>query len=198
MSFSRLNRRTHLYLGMALMPWFLMYGFSSIFFSHRLLDDYYKDGVPNWTLRWERDASYDVPSERGALQAFGESLSQDLGQDGPYHTAPFGERGFRMYRVDFIDHARITYDAGKGRLRWEDKRFRWDHFWTSFHARGGFHEGYPLNNLWSVIVDLFCLAVVVWIASGIIMWWQLKTHRRWGTLTLALGILSFSAFMIAF
>ena len=34
MTFSHLNRRLHLYLGLALLPWFFMYGISSVPFAH--------------------------------------------------------------------------------------------------------------------------------------------------------------------
>ena len=34
MTFAQLNRRTHLYLGLALLPWFFMYGISSLPFAH--------------------------------------------------------------------------------------------------------------------------------------------------------------------
>ena len=34
MTFSHLNRRVHLYLGLALLPWFFMYGISSLPFAH--------------------------------------------------------------------------------------------------------------------------------------------------------------------
>jgi len=34
MTFSHLNRRVHLYAGLALLPWFFMYGISSVPFAH--------------------------------------------------------------------------------------------------------------------------------------------------------------------
>ena len=55
MSFSHINRRVHLYLGLALLPWFLMYGVSSVPFAHTQFFDQ-RDrakGLPQWTLRSE-------------------------------------------------------------------------------------------------------------------------------------------------
>ena len=34
MTFSHVNRRVHLYLALALLPWFFMYGISSVPFVH--------------------------------------------------------------------------------------------------------------------------------------------------------------------
>ncbi|MEO8425771.1 MAG: hypothetical protein ABI651_01535 [Verrucomicrobiota bacterium] len=33
-TFDRINRRTHLYLGLILIPWVMMYGISSFVISH--------------------------------------------------------------------------------------------------------------------------------------------------------------------
>ena len=40
MTFPHFNRRLHLYLGLALLPWFLMYGLSSVPFAH---SQYFED-----------------------------------------------------------------------------------------------------------------------------------------------------------
>jgi uncharacterized iron-regulated membrane protein len=47
------------------------------------------------------------------------------------------------------------------------------------------------------VVDFVCLAILVWIASGIYMWWDLRQSRTWGTLALSGGALSFVFFLWA-
>ena len=67
MTFPQLNRRTHLYLGLFLTPWVLMYALSSIPFSH---NDYFEQrdkekGLPLWKKTFE--GPYDlgpIPDER--------------------------------------------------------------------------------------------------------------------------------------
>ena len=62
------------------------------------------------------------------------------------------------------------------------------------HARGGFdHEG-ALALSWSVVVDLVVVAMIVWIASGLYMWWELPGQRRWGWLAIVAGSVSFLVF----
>ena len=68
-----LNRRVHLYLGLALLPWFLMYGVSSIPFAHNAFFDQ-RDrakGLPQWTLRFESvvDVEFRAIPRRCALSA---------------------------------------------------------------------------------------------------------------------------------
>ena len=65
------------------------------------------------------------------------------------------------------------------------------------HARGGFeHEG-VLALSWSAVVDLVCLAMIVWIASGLYMWWHLPVQRRWGWIAIAAGTTTFVMFTLA-
>ena len=76
----------------------------------------------------------------------------------------------------------------------EDRRFRWDHFLTGMHARGGFEQEGILQRSWSVVVDLVSLAMIVWVASGLYMWWELPGQRRWGWLAIVGGVVSFLLF----
>ena len=76
----------------------------------------------------------------------------------------------------------------------EDRRFRWDHFLTGMHARGGFEQEGILPLSWSVVVDLVSVAMIVWVASGLYMWWELPGQRRWGWLAIVGGAASFLLF----
>lgn len=197
MTFQHLNRRAHLYLALGLLPWFFVYGFSSIYFSHgRLIERWFPSDRPNWTTREEKVVDIDLPAE-GSLREVGRRVLDDLGITGPFYIGRRGY-GFQIYRVTFRDHVRITYRQGPGTLTVEDKTFRWDHFFTTLHARGGFQEGEFLHNTWSVIVDVVCVGILLWIASGLVMWWQLPAQRKWGYVALGGGIVSFTLFMFSF
>ena len=64
------------------------------------------------------------------------------------------------------------------------------------HARGGFQQEGFLHDAWAVVVDIICIAFLIWIASGICMWWLLPTCRTWGTVALGGGIISFVLFLL--
>lgn len=198
-------RRLHLYLGLALLPWFFLYGFSSIPFAHpeatgRLL----ADGKPDWTLRSEQPYSAPVPDTEQL-----DTLGAQMMRDAKVSPAAFGtyrhpDGRVEVYRYTFRDATRLIYYPDEQRLTVEDRRFRWDYFLTGFHGRGGFeHEGFLLD-LWGVMVDVVVAAMLLWVLSGLVMWWKLPGgapvevagRRAWGWVALLSGVASFAAFLV--
>ena len=56
MSFQLINRRVHLYLGMFLLPWVLMYALSSLVFSHlQAISAWDGRGRTIFEIEWEKD-----------------------------------------------------------------------------------------------------------------------------------------------
>ncbi len=199
MTFSHVNRRVHLYLGLALLPWFLMYGVSSIPFAHT---QYFNDrdaakGLPVWTLRAERTVDVPVPNGTSGLRAFGETLLREAGitgtNFGTYRQSP---TQINVYSYSFWHSTQLKYFIDQKKLIVEDRRFRWDQFLTGMHARGGFEQESLVDRSWSVVVDIVSLSMIVWIASGLYMWWELPGHRRWGWLAILGGVTSFMIFTV--
>ena len=46
-------------------------------------------------------------------------------------------------------------------------------------------------------MDIFCVGFLIWIASGITMWWLLPATRKWSALALDGGIVFFLTFLLA-
>lgn len=197
MNINLVNRRIHLYLAMFLLPWFFIYGVSSIAFSHgAYFAEIYKDGIPQWTERFDRP--YDRPIPEGADdRQIGAQIIKDVGLEGAYGTYRPGKNRLNIYLFDFWSATRLTYFIDGKRLLAEDRRFRWDHFLTGLHARGGFQQDAFLNDAWGVLVDIVQIAILVWIVSGIYMWWLLPQTRLWGAAALGGGIVSFLIFLLA-
>jgi len=200
MTFSHLNRRVHLYLGLALLPWFLMYGLSSIPFAHTRYFDQ-RDaakGLPMWTLRADRTVDVPVPADASGLRAFGASLLNEAGITGMnYGTYRQSPTQINVYAYSFWHSTQLKYFIDQKKLTVEDRRFRWDQFLTGMHARGGFEQESLLDRSWSVVVDVVCVSMILWIASGLLMWWELPGQRRWGWLTMLAGVASFAIFTLA-
>ena len=199
MTFSHFNRRLHLYLGLALLPWFFMYGISSVPFAHNQFFEQ-RDaakGLPLWTLRSERTVDLSVPEDPAALRSFGAALLESAGIEGTsfgaYRQSP---TQINVYSYSFWKSTQLKYVVDQKKLTVEDRRFRWDHFLTGMHARGGFEQEGFLQTSWSVVVDVVCLGMIVWIASGLYMWWGLPGHRRFGWLTILAGTASFLLFTL--
>ena len=200
MTFTHFNRRLHLYLGLALLQCLFMYGISSIPFAH---NQYFErrdaaKGLPLWTLRSTHTVDAAIPDDPHQLRAFGASLLREAGITadtyGAYRQTP---TQVNVYVYSFRNSTQLKYFADQKRLTVEDRRFRWDQFLTGMHARGGFEQESLFVRSWSVIVDLVCLAIVLWIASGLYMWWGLPGSRRLGWLAIAGGTISFVVFTLS-
>ena len=97
----------------------------------------------------------------------------------------------RAIKERWPDHGLVGEELGSAG---EDRRFRWEHFLTAMHAKGGFDQG-GLHNLWGVVVDLVCLGMFLWVFTGIVMWWTLPFARIWGWLAILSGTASFAWFL---
>jgi hypothetical protein len=199
MTFSHLNRRVHLYLGLFLLPWFFMYGVSSVPFAHSQFFDS-RDaakGLPLWTVRAEHAIDLRVPEDEAGLRSLGAALLDTAGvrgtSFGAYRQSP---TQINVYSYSFWRSTQLKYFVDQKKLVVEDRRFRWDHFLTGMHARGGFEQDGFLPTSWSVVVDLVCAGMIVWVASGLYMWWGIPGHRRWGWVAILSGASSFLFFTI--
>jgi hypothetical protein len=59
------------------------------------------------------------------------------------------------------------------------------------HFRGGYGQPTFWDKSWGFLVDLACVGIIVWVASGLIMWWRLPRLRAWGAVAVGGGALSF-------
>jgi hypothetical protein len=201
MTFNHINRRLHLYLALILLPWAMMYGISAIPFAHNsFFNTLYKDGVPQWTTRFEQPYDRPVPEKWSAdvLRPFAKEVIDDLDIkiNSAYGAYRPNKRQIMINVYDFWNNTRMVYDIEKQHITVQDKRFRWDQFFTSLHARGGFRQDTFLDTLWCVVIDIVSLGFILWSCSGIYMWWLLKGTRRWGTIALGGGFLSFVIFLV--
>jgi hypothetical protein len=57
--------------------------------------------------------------------------------------------------------------------------------------RFGYGQGPLVDDIWAILLDVACIAFLVWVASGISMWWHIRHTRFWGTVTLVAGFVAF-------
>jgi len=176
----------------------LMYGVSSIPFAH---NDYFEErdkalGVPLWTKTFDGPFDLGPVTESGSLKQLGEPVVRQFKlEDSSYGVYRQGPNQINIYVHTFWKSTQFKYFIDEKRLTAEDRRFRWEHFLTGMHARGGFEDGRFLHTLWAVLIDAVCIAFLAWIASGIYMWWSLPGLRKWGWVAVLAGIGSFSIFL---
>ena len=197
MTFNIVNRRTHLYLGLALIPWVLMYGVSSFIINHgAYFNKLFDDGTPRWTQVFEQEYHRPVPEDADLREVATEILNEfDLRPS--FFVNRRNPDRLNIHVRDLLSIKRLVYFIDEGRLVMEQHRFQWNSFLVGLHVRGGYQQDLFLDDLWAVVLDLVCIAFVLWIATGIYLWWSLPQTRLWGWAALLGGILSFGWFLWA-
>jgi hypothetical protein len=191
MNFLLLVRRTHLYLGLFLLPWVIMFGASSIPLNHA------DDGErATWATIADRPFSVEPPasSEAAALRPLGEQMMNAAGISGGFWVYRVSPQRIDAGHPNFLHPVRLTYYVDQKRLLAERRGLALEGFLTGMHTRGGYELGGFWDSVWAVFVDLVSVALLAWIASGLFMWWKLPGTglRRWGWLALAAGAISFA------
>jgi hypothetical protein len=121
----------------------------------------------------------------------GEQVLQELGLKGSFFaTRPKPDQLVISLR-NFRAPTRVTYFIAEHRLLVEDRLFHWSSFFTGMHLRFGYGQGPWVDDLWAVLLDIVCISFVVWVASGIYIWWHIRRTRFWGALTMVAGLVSF-------
>lgn len=180
MSLLLIVRRLHLYLGLFLLPWVVLFGLTSYPFSHPAQIQ------PGWSVRQDRSYTLDMPAGAG-LRAIGERIHRDAGFSGGFYVNQPGPERINVQHPDFLRPTRITYFVDEHRLLAEQRAFIWRQSLTSMHAHAGYALGGFWNILWAVVIDILCVALVLWIGTGLIMWWMLPGSRGWGWVAMAAG-----------
>lgn len=193
-NFQNFNRRFHLYLGMFCLPWFIMYGITSLAFNH---GDWFGKGGIQWSEQGSWEAVVELaPTRRipqDQLQQLIDISSLDIDVFGGYRA---DEKRVIVYIPSFLDSNRLVYFHEENRLILEQGEFSLKHFLTGMHARGGYQRDSFMHDAWALMVDIVCSAFVLWIVTGIIIWWKSKRMRMAGAIVLLGGFLSFAGFML--
>ena len=188
MTADKLNRRAHLYLGLFLAPWFLLYAASGFILNHA---PWFQHSAARWTKVSEHACRLPATSGEDDEDALAEKVLRDQGLLGRY-SADFDEDGnLVIVRHRLSGNVRLTYYPAASRVVREDQQVHADQLLTAAHFRAGFEYPYFLEILWGSIIDLLIVSSLLWIATGIYLWWKLKRFRLWGGLALAAGMLSF-------
>ena len=193
MSLDRFIRRLHLYLGLASLPWLLVYGVSSLLLSH-----------PGWFARppapevWQPlfERAYDRPvAESAELRTVARAILIDCELDGAFWAERPRPDELRITRYRFGSDTRLTYRINEHRLRAERRTAGGRDYIVRLHFRGGFQQPSIWDGAWAVAVDLTCLALVLWVITGLWLWWRVRSLRGSGFFALAAGMMTFAALL---
>jgi hypothetical protein len=183
MTFSKLVRRTHMYLALFLTPWMIGYALSTIAMNHRRVG-----GPPTFVVEQERP--YDTRFAPGTPPAeMARQILEDLGIDGAHSVqGPAADGRLTINRQDLVTPRRVTYLAPEKKIVVERVEFQAGAFLNRFHRRRGYQHPYVADMFMAVAVDAVIVAMVFWALSGIWMWWEMRATRGWGLISTAAGL----------
>lgn len=215
-----LLRQLHVYAGLILFPWAMLYGVSGWMFNHP--DD--ADRAAELTAPVAHDS---VPAFTASAPAGADSVIRALNAgastQAPYYRVvhPKSARQFATIRfqVEEGDTVRtVTYTVGDPYARVEplplaQPRRSWVDRWVSLplialHKRVGYSTdvagmdsgiGATLVRWgWASAVDLTVVAFLLWGISGLTMWWRYQKLRGWGGLAVVCSAIAAIVFGFAF
>lgn len=200
-SFLHITRRTHLYLAMFCLPWFIMYGITSIAFAHpewfERDNNLYDTALEGWTEEGAWPCTVEIPESGPIPRDIATELVHTAGiHAGAYGAYRSGPGKVDVYFPSFWETRRLTYRIEEQRLSLHSRPSVTQNTLTGMHARAGYqHDGF-LNDAWAVMVDVVMFGFLLWVMSGIYIWWKLPALRVWGLITLVAGIISFAGFLV--
>lgn len=196
----RVLRWIHLYTGLFLLPWMLIYGTSAFCLNH---NRWFIEKLNVKPFRWEVERQvdfrpddnfpHDPAQQAGAIVKF-------LDLDGPHNVIGRPNANQMMInRVCATGNYRITWRKPNSLLVVEKQKsfsfYRLIHF---LHFRGGYGQPYFANVAWAVIVDAVAVSMWLWVVSGVYLWWRRTRKLALGAACLVAGIMSFAALVVLF
>jgi len=190
-------RRTHLYLGMLLIPWMFIYAFSTFLLNHGPYFRQFRPGPDGWIPMWEMDYQEKLPPTQPELREW----AAEILKEHDLYGGPFGvQRNPQRALINvprFVNAMRITYSFSDQKLTAEQREPSWVETFQRLHFRAGYGQVGPLQKIWGFIVDLVCVSFLVWIGTGLYLWWKIPQVRNWGWVAIGAGLLTFFGVLIS-
>jgi hypothetical protein len=186
--FSKIVRRTHMYLALFLSPWVVMYAVTTMVMN--------REHAHPLSFEKVRELTYDgtLPADN---RLAARQLLNSLGLEGAHNAPPRRADGTLVVQRQSIGTVyRVTHRAADNYVLVEKAAVRGANLMHSLHRRRGYQHPYALDDAWAFSVDLFVAATILWALSGLWMWWELKVTRALGLLALAAGAAIFAFFLV--
>ncbi|MBL0170993.1 MAG: hypothetical protein IPP90_09715 [Gemmatimonadaceae bacterium] len=182
-------RRIHMYAGLALTPWVLMYALSTMAMNHRE-----HLGTPPLEFRRVEERRYEAVFTEGVGPwEQGGQVLRDLGMEGAYSAAQ-RDGALVVNRNDLLEPKRITLKEES--LLIEAAERRPAQMLERMHRRRGFSQPFWTDRLWGALVDGFIVVMLTWAITGVLLWWEMRVTRRLGAAFLIAGLAAFTFFLL--
>ena len=196
----RIMRYIHLYTGLFLMPWIAVYATSAFCLNH---NKWFMGKLKITPPKWEHvrdvefvpdDAFPQVPADQAR------AILQLLDLDGPHRIqGKPNAKQMIIFRICGSGNYRITWRPPSSQIVVEKQGplslYRLVHF---LHFRGGYAQPYFANITWAVIVDAVAVSMLLWVITGVYLWYRRSRRLLIGTLCVVAGLLLFICLTVLF
>jgi hypothetical protein len=196
----RVLRWIHLYTGLFLIPWILIYGTSAFCLNH---NQWFVKKLKPAPISWEVEREVEfTPSDQfpGEPKDQAREIVKSLDMDGPHRVlGKPNPKQMMIMRLCATGNYRITWRKPDEQLVVEkQKSFSYYRLMHSLHFRGGYGQPYFSCIAWAVIVDIVSISMWLWVVSGIYIWWRKSRKLVLGVACLVAGVVSFVGLVILF
>jgi len=196
----RVLRWIHLYTGLFLLPWILVYGTSAFCLNHnQWFIKKLNITPPHWEVVREVDFTPDDTFPREPSQQ-AQAIVKMVDLDGAHRILgkPTANQMI-INRICASGNYRITWRRPRSLVIVEkQKSFSYYRLMHFLHFRGGYGQPYFAHITWAVIVDVVAVSMWLWVISGVYLWWRRTRKLALGVVCLAAGLLSFIGLVFLF
>jgi len=191
-------RLTHLYTGLFLAPWLLIYATSGFVLNHH---HWIRDKLGVTSPKWEqvREVQFTPPqgftrdpTERAA------AILRLVDLEGPHHVmGPPNDQRMVINRVSGAGNYRVTWYPRRSLIVVQRQLpfsfYRLLHF---LHFRHGYDQRHLPTLIWGVIVDVVTISMWLWVLTGLYIWFKVPRRRLLGSLCVIGGSVLFIVLVV--
>jgi hypothetical protein len=185
------NRKLHIYIGLFLILFILLFSFSGLLFNH---NDW--EFASFWKERKEKEISIPVtiPVKLDSTILL-QSFMKQLDISGEVNNVKLtGEKvSFRVYKPGIIHDITVNFTERRA-FRKEMKYNFWGKIRT-LHTFNGSNKAFPsaqpnwlITRIWRITMDLVATGLIFLCISSWIMWYKVRKNYSYGFLVLVSGI----------
>jgi len=176
----RFLRNTHLVLGLFGCLYVLVYGVSSIRFSHR-----------NWfpITTTSRVSKVTIPGEAGgSARSVARELMDKHGLSGDLIGGKVTPEGFEFQLVKAGIRYGVEYTKSTGEALITARKPDFMSMLVSLHVEHGLWHEDPVREALGILVGIVSVALVILALTGIYLWFKLHEERKMGIVLLVLSV----------
>ncbi len=170
-------RWAHLYTGLVLVPWMLVYAVSAFCLNRGAwINERFSITPPTWSVVRTTDFAPADPAA-GSPKERALAILKHLDLDGPHHI-PAGHTIDRMViiRASGGGNYRITWRRADSQIVVERQPFSPYRLLHFLHFRHGYRQPYLPHIVWGLLVDATAICLFLWVVSGVYL--ALRRPRR--------------------